>query len=255
MIERRVEVRTRSGQMPTFVCYPERDGPHPVIIFFMDAAGIREELREMVRRMARGGYYVMLPNLYYRSGEEEFGSFLGEEGGPVMKRLLDLMESLSIPMVMADTKSMLAFVDEDKAAAKGPAGCVGYCMSGRYAISAAAEFSDRIAVAASIYGVRLVTDEASSPHRAAGRARGELYFGWAEIDEYAPQEWIEHIRQSMKDGGVEGEVEIYKGAEHGFAFPDRPAYNPEASERHWERLIDLFDRNLAKKAAGPENGD
>ena len=34
----------------------------------MDAPAIREELRDMARRIATVGYYVMLPNLYYRSG-------------------------------------------------------------------------------------------------------------------------------------------------------------------------------------------
>ncbi len=67
MIERRIEIATADGRMNTFVCHPERGAPHPVIIFFMDAPGIREELRDMARRLGTVGYYVMLPNLYYRS--------------------------------------------------------------------------------------------------------------------------------------------------------------------------------------------
>ena len=53
--------------MSTFVCHPERGAPHPVIVFFMDAPGIREELRDMASRLGTVGYYVLLPNLYYRS--------------------------------------------------------------------------------------------------------------------------------------------------------------------------------------------
>jgi carboxymethylenebutenolidase len=68
MIERQVEIPTADGQMNTFICHPERFGPHPVVLFFMDAPGIREELRDMARRLGTVGYYVMLPNLYYRSG-------------------------------------------------------------------------------------------------------------------------------------------------------------------------------------------
>jgi carboxymethylenebutenolidase len=73
MIERQVEIRTQDGRMNTFNCHPERLGPHPAIIFLMDAPGIREELRDMVRRLATVGYYVLLPNLYYRSDVEELG--------------------------------------------------------------------------------------------------------------------------------------------------------------------------------------
>ena len=40
----------------------------------MDAPAIREELRDMARRLATSGYYVMLPNIYYRSGVMELGA-------------------------------------------------------------------------------------------------------------------------------------------------------------------------------------
>ncbi len=36
----------------------------------MDAPGIREELYDMARRLATVGYYVLLPNLYYRAGRD-----------------------------------------------------------------------------------------------------------------------------------------------------------------------------------------
>ncbi|TDM99205.1 hydrolase, partial [Lactobacillus crispatus] len=65
MIEKQIDIPTRDGAMSTFLCHPGRHGPHPIVIFFMDAPGIREELRDMARRLASVGYYVMLPNLYY----------------------------------------------------------------------------------------------------------------------------------------------------------------------------------------------
>jgi carboxymethylenebutenolidase len=252
MSERRVNIQTSSGTMATFLSHPDEDGPFPIIIFFMDAAGIREELRDMVRRIANEGYYVMLPNLYYRSGEEEFGAFQGDEGAPIVARMLELMDSLTIPMVKTDTDTLLAYAQADPNASRQAFGCVGYCMSGQYAINTAAHYSGRAAAAASIYGVRLVADAATSPHLAgeasphitAGRALGELYFVWAEIDEHAPQDWIEPIRQSIAAGGASGQIELYPGAMHGFAFPDRPAYNREASEHHWKRLFELFNRRL-----------
>ena len=36
------------------------------ILFYMDAPGKREELHDMARRLAAVGYFVVLPNLYYR---------------------------------------------------------------------------------------------------------------------------------------------------------------------------------------------
>jgi len=237
MIERKASI----GGMSTFICHPE-GGPHPVVLFFMDAPGIREELRAMARRLAEAGYYVMLPNLYHREGVEELGPFIGEAAAETRKLMFALMGSLNIPLVMEDASALVAFADADPAASKGAIGTVGYCMSGQYAICAAAGFPDRVRAAASIYGVRLKTDAPDSPHLAARRSNAEFYVAWAEIDHYAPMAEFAPFKDSLD--GVNAEVELYEGVEHGFAFPERPAYDRDAAERHWERLLALFARNL-----------
>ncbi len=240
MIERQLEIPTKDGRMNAFICHPERSGPHPVIIFFMDAPGIREELRDMARRLATVGYYVLLPNLYYRSNVEELGPYIGEAYAATREKLMALMGTINIPMVMEDTDALLAFASKDGAASTGPMGCVGYCMSGRYAIHAAVRHRARIRAAASIYGTALVSDQPDSPHLAMQRTDARLYFGCAETDQYAPMELIEKLRSKVDHKGVNAEVEIYPGTQHGFAFPQRPAYNKAAAERHWERLFALF---------------
>jgi carboxymethylenebutenolidase len=239
MIEKQIEITTAAGRMSTFICHPERGGPHPALIFFMDAPGIREELRDMARRFATVGYYVLLPNLYYRFQVEELGPFVGNPA--VRAKFLELMGRLSIPMIMEDTDALMDFLKKEEAASKGPIGCVGYCMSGQYAINAAARYPDRIAAAASIYGTRLITDQPDSPHLAARKAtKTKFYAACAEIDDYVPVEMIHQFRESLHQGGVKAEVEFYPGVGHGFAFPGRPAYNKDAAERHWERLFALF---------------
>src|SRR5438045_3836606 len=100
MIEHETEIATADGRMSVFVVHPERNGPHPLVLFYMDAPGIREELRDMARRLATVGYYVMLPNLYYRSGVTELGSFTRDEDAPARTRMMALMETLTIPLVM-----------------------------------------------------------------------------------------------------------------------------------------------------------
>ena len=244
MIERQLDLATEDGATTTFIVHPERDGPHPVILFYMDAPAIREELRDMARRFASAGYYVMLPNLYYRSGVMEIGPLSADPDHPSRKQMFALMESLTIPMIMSDTEALLAFADADPAAKSGAVGTVGYCMSGQYAVNAAAHWPDRVKAAASIYGVRLVTENADSPHVMARRAKGELYFACAETDSWAPPEMVTALRASLKADGINGEVEDYPGTHHGFAFPQRPVYDKPSAERHWERLVALYRRRL-----------
>jgi carboxymethylenebutenolidase len=169
MIERPIEIVTPDGRMNTFICHPERDSPHPAIIIFMDAPGIREELRDMARRLGTVGYYVMLPNLYYRSNVEELASAAAAANVDMRQKALQLMATIDIPMVMQDVDALLAFAGQDKAASSGPMGCVGYCMSGQYAINAAVRHKERIRAAASMYGVALVSDKPDSPHLAPQR--------------------------------------------------------------------------------------
>ena len=242
MIEHTVEVPTKDGATTTFIVHPERDGPHPVILFLMAAPAIREELRDMARRFASTGYYVMLPNLYYRSGVLELTA--EDWADPERKKMMGLMYSLTIPLVMEDTDALLAYADGQIAANAKSVGCVGYCMSGQFSINAAARHPDRVKAAASIYGTFLVTDKPDSPHVAARKAKGELYFACAEIDRWAPLEMVQALEASLKSDGIEAEVEFYPGVEHGFAFPNRPAYDKQAAERHWERLNALFRRRL-----------
>ncbi len=246
MIERQIDLQTKDGGMTTFICHPEREGPHPAILFYMDAPGIREELRDMARRLASAGYYVMLPNLYYRAGVMELGPLSRDPESPQRQRMMALMAGVNIPLVMADTKAMIDHLARDSAASPGPMGCVGYCMSGQYAVNAAAHFPGRIQAAASIYGVALVTDSPDSPHLASQRTKAEIYFACAEIDQWAPLAMVEQLTQSLAAGSANAEVEIYPKVDHGFAFPQRPAYDRSAAERHWERLHALFRRNLMR---------
>jgi len=243
MLERTIDIPTRDGATTTFIVHPERGGPHSVLFFYMDAPAIREELRDMARRFASAGYYVVLPNLYYRSGVMELGPLSPDPNAPSRKKMFELMGSLTIPMIMDDTRALLAFVDEDPAARKGAMGAVGYCMSGQYAINAAAQFPERFKAAASIYGVLLITDKPDSPHLMAHKTKGaELYFACAEVDRWMPVDQIEPLRAGLK--GLNAEVEFYPKVEHGFAFPQRPAYDKASAERHWERLFALWRRNL-----------
>jgi len=244
MIDQQIEIPTSDGHTTTFITYPERGGPHPVILSYMDAPAIREELRDMARRLGTSGYYVMLPNLYYRSGVMEIGPVPPDPESPERKRMFGLMASINIPMIMEDTRALLAFAESHPAARADRVGVVGYCMSGRYAINAATHFPDRVRAAASLYGTHLVTDQPDSPHLAGKKTKAELYFGCAETDIYAPMETIEKLRQAMKNDDANAEVEVYPGTHHGFAFPKRPVYDREAAERHWERLVALYRRRL-----------
>ena len=118
-------------------------------------------------------------------------------------------------------------------------------MSGPYALAAAARYPDRIVAAASFYGTWLVNDAAEeSPHRNLGAAKAPLYISCAEHDELAPLDMVAKLKDLFDASGNSGELEINPGVHHGFAFPGRWCYDQPAAERHWERLIALYRKQL-----------
>jgi carboxymethylenebutenolidase len=245
MREEIIDITTRDGAMETFVCRPERGGPYPAVFLLMDAPGIREELYDMARRLGTAGYFVVLPNLYYRAGRDtKYGPDVLEHGSAEHIRMRAVRTKMTIPPVMDDIGVLLDFVAGHAEATNGPVGAHGYCMSGPYALAAAARYPDRIGAAASFYGTWLVSDAVESPHLTLGQARGELYISCAEHDDLAPLDMVETLRKLFVASGNRGELEIHPGVHHGFAFPQRWCYDKPAAERHWERLFALYGRNL-----------
>ncbi|MBI1261154.1 MAG: dienelactone hydrolase family protein [Rhizobiales bacterium] len=244
MIEETVTIPTPAGAMETFTVRPA-DGAYPPVIIYMDAIGIREELHDFARRIAAEGYYVLLPDMYYRRGHERYEWPCGEE---MLTRMAASMNSLNNALVMEDTGAMLAFLKTSPAALPGPRGCIGYCMSGQYVVSAMGHFPDDFAAGASLYGVGIVTDKADSPHLLAPKIKGALYFGFAETDKFVPDEVIPTLKSALDDNGVTYRLDICPGTEHGFCFPSRASYVETQAEKTWVATFELYAKRLTPKA-------
>lgn len=244
MIEKHLDIATADGAMNSFVVHPEEGGPHPVVLFYMDAPGKREELHEMARRLASVGYFVVLPNLYYRRSRDYYLKERTEAG---LAEMFTYMRALDRSTTLCDTRAMLAWVDAQPEADASRIGAVGYCMSGPFVVWAAAAFPDRLRCIASIHGAGMATDAGDSPHQVARTLRCESYVACAETDVWAPPADIEKFEAGLRESGAPYRVEWYPGAEHGFSFPLRPAYHRASAERHWERLFSLFRRVLGPR--------
>lgn len=239
MEQRRVEITTPDGEMTTFVHHPTHGGPHPVVLYLMDAPSIRPALHDMASRLASAGYYVLLPFLFYRGSEfREFGA--SDED---MHARQELMGTVNPTNILGDADALLELADADPAAADGPVGAVGFCMSGGLAVSVARARPERVKAAASIHGAWLVRDTDDSPHLGLDRVQAELHFAWCADDPTAPAEDLEIMQQALADADVTYTLDFHDDAVHGFA-PAGPRYHQPASELHWERVHSLLRRNV-----------
>jgi carboxymethylenebutenolidase len=241
MIEHHLDIATDDGAMNSFVVHPEEGGPFPVVLFYMDAPGKREELHDMARRLASVGYFVVLPNLYYRRTRD---FWLRERTEAQMAVMFEHMHSLNARTTVCDTAAILRFVDGHAHADPARVGAVGYCMSGPFVVWAATQFPARVRCIASIHGANMVTDRLDSPHHEVTRLRCESYFACAETDQWAPPTDVAQLEAGLRTSGVPFRLEWFPAAEHGFVFPQRACYQKQGAERHWERLFSLFARHL-----------
>lgn len=236
------EREIRLGDMRTFIVHPDGDGPFPVAVVFMDGVGYREQIKDNARRFAAAGYCCIAGDHYHRVGENVTFDMTRME--TERERMMEAVMSVTPELAEADTRALLAALEDEPAAADaGPKVCVGYCMGARLALHAASAMAGEFVAAAGIHPGPLPTDELAG-------VRGELYIAFAEVDRSVTAEVVDAFRAEMERQGVRGTVERVPGAAHGFAMADLPVYDRDASERHFELTLELWRRNLSAEPVG-----
>ncbi len=237
-----LEIATRDGRCPCYVWRPGGQGPWPAVLVYMDGIGIRPAMLEVGERIATHGYFVLLPDLFYRSGpyapmNAKTVFSVPEERKVLMEKFLGLVTPAN---VMADTEAFLAWLASQPDVRPGSIGTTGYCRGGLMSLTAAGSYPDRVAAAASYHGGNLATDAPDSPHRLAPRMRARVYVAGAVEDASFTDEMKARLEQALTEAGVDHLIETYP-AKHGFVLRDTPTYDPAAAERHWKTLLALLE--------------
>jgi carboxymethylenebutenolidase len=246
MPQTEVRIPSPDGDARAFTFTPVGEGPWPAVIFFMDAPAIRPALFQMAERLASNGYYVLLPDMFWRAGAYppiDIPAIMKDEASR-RAVLGPLMASTDPERSMRDTGAFLDWLAKQPQVKGDKVGVTGYCMGGGMALRAAGTFPDRIAAAAAFHAGNVATDAPDSPHRLAPKIKAKIYVGGADQDHGFPPEQADRLRAALTEAGVDNTVEIYAGAKHGYAPPDMQVYDAAAAERHWEALVGLLGERL-----------
>lgn len=246
-MSRAIAIAAQDGTIDAHIFTPEgAEAPFPAVVLFTDIGGVRPCYHEKAQRVADAGYAVLMPNIYYRDQAgpvvPEGKSFRDEDVRPTLS---EYAGHLTPDAQAGDFDALLAAIDDELEFASGPVGVVGYCMTGAFALRMAARHGDRVAAAAGFHAARLA-DEGSetSPHRIVGSIKARVFLGHADGDQFMPPEQIGRLDSALAAAGVDFTTELFKGAEHGFTASDAPVYNKSADERHYRRLLTLFEETL-----------
>jgi len=245
----RVEITTADGICPSYVFRPAvGGGPWPAVIMYMDGVGIRPAMLDLGVRLAKSGYFVLLPDLFYRSGPYEAMDARAVFGDPELrKRLSEKFSShISPAKVMSDTGAFLDYLAAEPDVKAGGVGVTGYCMGGRMAVTAAGTFPERFVAAAAFHPSALATDAPDSPHLLAPKMKARLYVAGASEDAWFTDEMKQRFEQALAEANVEHVVETYS-AKHGWVLSDAPTYDAACCERHWRELLSLLEATLAPR--------
>jgi carboxymethylenebutenolidase len=240
-----VQIPTTDGSSSGTLHIPDGDGSWPGVLVFPDAGGARETFREMGDQLADAGYVALIPDIYYRAGEWAPFDVATVFTDPQERgRLFGLIRTLTNDRVIADANAYADFLLGRPEVSGSAIGTTGYCLGGRMSLITAGGLGQKVAAAASFHGGRLaVADDPSSPHLAADRITATVYVAGAVEDDSFTAAQAELLEGALADAGVSHTIEFYP-AHHGFAVPDNPTYDNEASARHWRALGELYGAHL-----------
>ena len=243
----KIEIQTRDGRCPSYVYRPSGQGPWPAVLVFMDGLGIRPAMLEVGDRLATHGYFVLLPDLFYRSGPYEPMDPHTVFTDPEKRKVLmeKFFAHATSANVMSDTRAFLDHLAAQPDVKKGGIGTTGYCMGGRMSLIAAGTYPDRIVAAASYHGGRLANEDADSPHLLAPKMKARVYVAGAIEDQSFPDDMKTRLEEALTKAGVDHKVETYP-AKHGWVFRDTPVYDAAQAEHHWQTLVSLMDAVLER---------
>jgi carboxymethylenebutenolidase len=244
----KIDIKTRDGLCPSYVYRPAAGAPWPAVLVYMDGLAIRPAMLELGERLATYGYFVLLPDLFYRAGPYEPMDPHVIFSDPEKRKVLHgkFFSTATPANIMSDTGAFLEFLAAQPDVRAGKIGTTGYCMGGLMSLTAAGTYAERIAATASYHGGRLATDAPDSPHLLAPKIKSRVYIAGAVQDDSFPDDMKARLEQALRAAGVDHQIETYP-ARHGWVFRDTPVYDAEAAERHWRSLIALFEATLKRQ--------
>lgn len=242
---RDVSITTADGTCDAYFVAPG-EGKHPGVLMWPDIRGLRPAFRQMADRLAGEGYAVLCVNPFYRWAKSPVVYAGHDFDDPAVREtLFGYLKRLDKATVTTDATAHLAFLDAQKEVdtAKG-IGTAGYCMGGPMVIYTAALNPERVKAAASFHGASVGTDKPDSPHLLIPQTKAGFLFAIADNDDQENPDEKTRLKAVLDPRPEWHEVEVYKGALHGWCPPDGRAYNEAAAEKAWGRMQVLFKAAL-----------
>ena len=232
-----VSIAVANGQLRGYRAMPLTTGPFPVVLVAAEIFGLDHYTKDVCRRLAKQGYYAIVPDLYSRTVD--------------LTTIKSIAEA--IPIVNSKYDSELigdydATVEFARASFKGDItrmAITGFCRGGRTTLVYAAA-NPQLKAAVAWYGSVMGQPNAAMPRTAMDRASEikvptlGLYGG---KDQGIPIDQVQKFFAALKAAGTPSELVVYPDAGHGFHADFRADnYRKADAEAGWARMLAWFRR-------------
>ena len=239
--ESTVAIKTADGMADAFFAHPA-DGKHPGVLMWPDFMGLRPAYQQLASKLAEAGYAVLAVNPYYRSAKAPILEKADFENKAAMEKFSAYARAISRATLATDSQAFVGFLDGQPVTdRKQKLATLGYCMSGSWTFSVAAQFPERVGAIASFHGGGLA---AEGPLKLIDKMRAQALIAISQDDDEREPQAKTLLRDAFARAKLTSEVEVYQ-ADHGWCTPDMVGlFNAAQAQRAWARLLALLERAL-----------
>ncbi len=212
-----------------YLALPDAAGPHPAVVVIHEAYGLNGNIKQTSDRFADAGYAALAVDL-----------FTDRNRAICMARYMAGMLLGSLNRYgIDDLKSALTFLAKLPEIDARRMGAIGFCMGGGFAIAWACTDS-RLKAIAPFY--------AANPRPLEVVKRLCPVVGSYPENDFTARAG-RSLDQALTRHKIVHDIKIYPGAQHSFFNDTGRAYNKEAADDAWLRVLEFFGAKLGGKAS------
>lgn len=210
--------------MRAYLSMPEGKDKLPGVIVIHENRGLVPHIQDVNRRMAMEGFISLAPDALSPLG----GTPEDDNKGREMFAQLNREDTV---------KNFVAAVKYLKTHPRstGRVGCTGFCWGGAMTNQVAVNSPD-LNAAAPYYGTTPAPEDVP-------KIKAPVMAHYAGNDERI-NAGIPAFEEALKKAGIEYQIFIYDGSEHGFNNDTGARYNKEAADLAWSRTVNFFRDKL-----------
>jgi carboxymethylenebutenolidase len=234
-----IDVPAEGGNMRMLLAEPRASGKYPGILFYSDIFQLTGPMVRATHRLAGYGFVVAALEIYHRRELPGTAIPFDDTG---RTRGLDNAAGTAVAEFDSDCRTALDYLAQHSNVSKRKLGAAGFCIGGHLAFRAALQPDVRATVCfygTGIHNGKLGKDENAGSLERGSEISGKLLLIFGSLDPHVPEEGRNRISEVLNRAGADYSVSLYP-AEHAFMRDEGPRYDPEATDRAWAEMIELF---------------